>query len=472
MSYPTEPPRVLEKSNSNPLSPAVRGYPAVGVLPQLLRNPLQFTTRAVHDHAGIARVSLGPLEVTLVGRPDYAQHILRDRAANYTKAGGMWDALRLLGGEGLGTIDGAPWRKQRRMMQPLFQRPRLAGLPPLITACVDTCMPRWEAAARKRAPLDIVPELEQITMRVVLRTSFSTAINDAEIAEINAAISFALGHVGMRMWAASLPPWLPMPGHRRFRAALQLIDRIVYRIIEERRRKPEATDDLLALLLTTRDETTGAAMSDQRLRDELVGFYVAGYETVSNALSWTLYLLGRHPEVQSRLHEELDLVLAGRTPSFADLSQLTYTKMIFQEVLRLYPPAWIVPRCAQEEDLLGGYRIPAGAHIAILLYAIHRHPSHWNDPEAFKPERFSEGSTVRAPCAYLPFGAGARQCIGSSFALLEGPLVLAMLAQRFRLRLWPGHPVEPRGALALRPRHGVRVSLEARGVGHGRGTGS
>lgn len=461
MPQPSSRPMEAAPTRSLPLPPVPRGYPLVGVLPQMARDPLRFSAQLIRQYGDIVSLDLKLAKVYLIGHPDLAQYVLRDHAANFTKDGGMWDALRLLGGDGLGTSDGEVWRQQRRMMQPLFHRQRLAGLPPLITGAVKESIAPWETAAAEHRPFDVAHAMEHITMRVILKTICSVSISDAEIEALSQAIGVAFRFIGVRMWTYFLPPWLPLPGSRGFREALQTIDRIIYRIINDRRQKPAVADDLLTLLLNARDEVTEKGMSDRQIRDEVVGFYVAGYETVATALSWTLHLICQHPEVEQKLRAELEAVLGGRTPGFAELGQLTYTKMVFQESMRLYPPAWVLPRRAVAEDVVGGYRIPRDAIVAILFYAIQRHPLVWAEPEAFKPERFADESKLpRARCAYLPFGAGARQCIGSNFALMEGPLVLAMLLQRFRMRSWPGHKVEPEGNLALRPRHGVLVSLE------------
>jgi cytochrome P450 len=246
---------------------------------------------------------------------------------------------------------------------------------------------------------------------------------------------------------------------------MSTLDNVVYAIINERRKQPVDLDtpDLLWMLLSARDEETGEGMSDQQLRDEVLILLLAGHETTATALTWTWYLLSQHPEVESRLHDELDTVLGGRRPSVEDLDKLPYTRMVIQEVLRLYPPAFGFTRHAVAEDEIGGYRIPANSMVFLTPYCTHRHPACWEEPEVFDPERFTpERSAGRPRFAYFPFGGGPRQCIGNAFALMEAQLVLASVAQRYCLRLVPGHPVEPQVQLTLRPRYGLPMTLHPR----------
>jgi len=261
----------------------------------------------------------------------------------------------------------------------------------------------------------------------------------------------------------AMPERIPTPRNRRFLVARRKLDEAVYRLIAGRRRSGEDTGDLLSMLLAARDEETGEGMSDRQLRDEVVTILIAGYETTADALAWTWYLLGTHPEAGARLHAELAAVLAGRVPAVEDLPQLPYTRMVLQEAMRLYPPAWGLLRQAREDDEIRGYRIPARARIVISQYVVHRHPGFWEEPEQFDPERFAPGRAAsRPPFAYFPFGGGQRMCIGNNFAMMEAQLILATVAQRYRLDLVPGHPVEPEPLITLRPRHGVLVTLHDR----------
>ncbi|HEX7199402.1 MAG TPA: cytochrome P450, partial [Dongiaceae bacterium] len=257
------------------------------------------------------------------------------------------------------------------------------------------------------------------------------------------------------------------PKNLRFRRARAALDRIVNGMIAERHRSGEVEkDDLLSMLMSARDPQTGEGMSDPQLRDEVMTIFLAGHETTANALSWTWYLLAQHPQAEGKLHQELDRVLGGRAPRFADLAELKWTRMVIEEAMRLYPPAHAIARRAIGADCIGGVRVPAGASVSISMYVTHRNPHLWPDPERFDPERFAPAAVAgRHRFAYLPFGGGPRICIGSGFAMAEAQVILATVAQRYRLRLAGDHAVEPIGLVTLRPKNGLRVTLEPRQSG-------
>ena len=261
----------------------------------------------------------------------------------------------------------------------------------------------------------------------------------------------------------SLPQAFPTKRNRRFKRALRELDTFVFGLIGKRRREGDDSGDLLSMLLFARDDNTGEAMSGRQVRDEVMTMLLAGHETSAMALTWAWYLLSIHPEIEHRLHEELDSVLGGRIPGFDDLSQLPHVRMIVDETLRLYPPAWGVERQSIDEDEIGGFRIPKGVQLFVSSYATHRHPDFWESPDLFDPERFlPERSKERPRFAYYPFGGGPRKCIGSNFALMEMQLILATLAQRYRLAVVPEHPVEVQPVITLRPRHGIMMTLNER----------
>jgi cytochrome P450 len=260
-----------------------------------------------------------------------------------------------------------------------------------------------------------------------------------------------------------VPLWVPTPGNRRFRSARLSLDRVVYRVIDERRRQPDASADLLTRLLRASDSETGSGMSGEQLRDQTITLLLSGHETTANALSWALHLVSTHGEVESRLRAELDSVLGGRDPVAADLSKLHYTTMVLYEAMRLYPPIWILERYAAEDDDIGGYRIPARSTVVVSPFTLHRHEAFWPSPEEFRPERFADLAVAeRQPTAYLPFGAGPHHCVGAHFALLEARVVLAMVVQAFQLRPLPGHVVEPKAEITLRFRNGLHMTAHPR----------
>jgi cytochrome P450 len=257
---------------------------------------------------------------------------------------------------------------------------------------------------------------------------------------------------------------MPTPEHRRFQAAQAVLRGAVEHVISQRRRSgsPDAAD-LLSMLLAARDEETGEGMTDEQLRVEVTTFLLAGQETTSLALTWTWYLLSQHAAARERLEGEMDAVLGGRAPAYADLVNLPYTRRVLDESMRLYPPAWGFSRQALADDELGGFDLPRGWLAFVVPYVLHRLPQYWSDPEAFDPDRFLPDRVAARPkFVYVPFGAGPRQCIGNQFALIEAQLVLATLAQRYRLRLVPGHRAEPWPLITLRPRYGMPMSIERR----------
>jgi cytochrome P450 len=456
----------LDKT-SRRTSPDPPIYPLRSVIPELRRDPLNLYLRAQHEYGDVVRLRLfGPFYVYLVSHPHDVEHVLRSNYRNYPK--GFISAVLKPGlGEGLLTSAGDLWLRQRRLMQPVFHRQRLAALVPTMTDAVEKLVERWEPFARSGQPFDVAAEMARLTLEIVSRTLFGLDVS-GEAETIGRALAITNSHANYRyLHPFALPPWIPTRRNRRAAQAQHTLDVVVHQIIAERRRAKEDRDDLLGMLFAARDEEMGAGMSDKQLRDEVITILLAGYETTANALSWTWYLLAQHPEVERKLHAELAAGLrpegTWRMPTYDDLPKLPYTRMVFDESLRLYPPAWATARQAQAADQIRGYRIPARAPVAISQYVTHRHPAYWDNPETFDPERFTpERSVGRPKFAYFPFSGGPRQCIGNNFALLEAQLILATIVQRYHLELVPDHPIEPEAMINLRPRYGVMVTLHAR----------
>jgi cytochrome P450 len=309
----------------------------------------------------------------------------------------------------------------------------------------------WAAAVQAGRPVSVAQDMVQLTLGVVVKALFSTDIS-ADALAISEALTFLLGDITFRfdrMWYP--PPSVPTPHNRQFRRALRALDESVYRIIRDRKEGRSGGADLLAMLMEAADEETGARMSDAQLRDEVVTIMVAGHETTANALAWAWHLLSENPEAEGRLHAEVDAIQGDR-PAVEDLARLSYTRMVFEETLRLYPPVWLFDRKAIADDEICGYRVRPGDTVILSPYVTHRLPEFWEAPNQFEPERFEPGQVNRRiRYAYFPFGGGPRQCIGNNFALMEGTLVLATLARCFRLRPVAGHSVVPRPLAALRP---------------------
>jgi cytochrome P450 len=333
----------------------------------------------------------------------------------------------------------------------------------MMTATTAEMLERWTARRNPEQPFDVAAEMSRLTLAIVGRALFGTDLGDAE-EEFRGAVAGALDYANhLLTHRITLPIRVPTRANRAGRRAIAEIDRIVWKIIEQRRRTQKDGPDLLGMLINARDEETNLAMDDQQLRDEVVTFLVAGHETTAVSVSWTWHLLAQNPQAEQRLHEEIARTLGDRIPTVDDLPALPYTRMILQESMRLFPPAWAIARQANGDDEIGGCRVAADTTITLSPWVTHRHPDLWDRPDEFDPERFSaERSEGRSEFAYFPFGAGPRRCVGNQFALIEGQLLLAMIAQRFRLRAIPGHTVIPDPILTLRPRGGLPMIGERR----------
>jgi cytochrome P450 len=445
--------------NAKP-APGPGGYPLVGVLPLVWNNPLQFFLNAAKGYGDVVRLEFGLRTFYLVTGPESIRYVLQDNNRNYGKG---YDQAKPLLGEGLVTSEGKFWLRQRRLMSPVFHRSEIDTYTSFMTQATEEMLERWDQVAARGEPLDIADEMMRLTQTIILRTMFSTDIGD-QAAQIGEAFDITLHFLNQTLF--SPVDWfrhLPTPANLRNQRALRFLDNFVYQLINERRQSGEDKGDLLSQLLLARDEETGAVMDDKQIRDEVMTIFLAGHETTANALAWTWYLLSNNPKVESRLLEEIDAQLSGQPPQVEDLSKLELTDRVFQEALRLYPPAWMFARTAIEDDEVGGYHIPAGERLMISPYVTHRLPYLWDRPEAFDPDRFlPERSQERPRFAYFPFGGGPRLCIGNHFATVEAKLVIARVLQRYRLELVPGYQVEAKPIATLQPKPGVLMNIKKR----------
>ena len=443
------------------ISAGPRGLPILGSLIDVQKDYLGFMTRVAKQYGAVARYRLGNLTLYQVNSPEGVQHILQDKHHNYIK-GEYWDSLRQFAGNGLIVSEGAFWLRQRRLMQPVFHRQRIHQYGDVISEAIHDMLERWCFYAASRQSIDITREMTHLTMQVVTRALFSTQVSD-EGNDISEAIATVLDHANY-LFATPFYPSLavPTPRNRRVRRAMERIDQIIYKIIAERRQLGTHSNDLLALLMEAKDEDSGEGMSDRQLHDEVLTVFVAGHETTSVALTWCLYLLSQHPEVERRLQGELDGVLGGRDPTVDDLPALTYTRQVLDETLRLYPAAWASNRNTLADDEICGYFVPANSVVVFSPYVIQHDPHLWEKPETFDPERFSpEHAGERHRFAYFPFGGGPHQCIGMGFAKVEAQLVLAAIMQRYRLKLVPGYTAELKPSITLHPKGGMPMFLRA-----------
>ncbi len=442
-------------------APGPRGLPVAGHVFEAWSDPLGLMLRASTGYGEVALLRFGPtLRYYVLSGLGAIHHVLQANAKNYVKSRN-YAGVKFVLGEGLLTSEGDFWKRQRRLAQPAFHHGRLPALAAAMTRLSEEHTARWPSDGT----VDVHAEMMRLTFRIVGETLFGTDVEgDAEPIRqaLDVAIHWAQAHAEQ---VIRLPPWVPTPHNLRFRRALATLDALVFRIIEGRRASRAGSGDLLGMLMAARDEDNGEGMSDRQLRDEVMTLVLAGHETTANALAFALHLVAHHPEVQRRLHDEVVAALGDRAPRFEDLPRLPYTERVVQESLRLYPPAWCFEREALADDEIDGFHVPAGSMVAVCPFTLHRAERYWPEPERFDPDRFSpERSEGRPKQAFLPFGDGPRVCIGKAFAMMEAKIILATVAQRFRLE--PAGPAELdlEPGITLRPRGGIRLHSQRRGA--------
>ena len=429
------------------------------------RDFLGFMRETARTHGDLVPIRFGTRRVLLVSRPDLIDEVLVKRAKAFGKSR-ITKLLRPILGEGLILSEGPLWVRQRRLVQPAFHRNRISAYADVMVGYAAALADRW----RSGETVDAHTEMMRVTQQIVVKTLFDAEAQGDDAHRVADALFVILEDFAARRRSLlPTPEWLPSPANLRARRAIASLDAIVYRIIAERRRSGEDRGDLLSMLLAARDEEDGAGMTDQQVRDEVMTLFLAGHETTALALSWTWLLLSRAPAVEAALHEELDRVLGERQPTLADLPRLPYLERVLLESMRVYPPVFSTSREAVIPTEVGGYPVQPGTNVLMSQWVVHSDPRWFPEPEAFRPERWADGLLERLPrFAYFPFAGGPRVCVGAAFANMEAALVLATLAQRFRLHLAPGAEVEPRPYVTLRPHPGLPMRLEAR-RGEGRG---
>ena len=435
--------------------PALEGAPA---LARWLGLAPRFDVMATLEKGPICYTRLLGKRIYFVNDAEFVKRILLDNVANYPKSVTYRNNLRPFLGDGLLISEGDFWKRQRRLAQPAFHLRRLKVLAEAMAGASTRMAAGWEHGR----VIDVMSSMNAVTMDIVARTLFGADVS-GDIGKVYDAMT-VLGEEAGRIRPTAffeLPEFITRPRRRSFASAVATLDGIVNRIVADRRASGETRDDLLSMLLEARDEETDQGMTDRQLRDELVTLFLAGHETTAIALTWTFHLLAQTPRVEALLQAEVDEVLGERAaPTFDDLERLPYARMVAEEAMRLYPPAYVFSRRAAGEDQLGPYRMPAGAHIVISPYALHRRPDYWPEPDGFWPERFAPGArTDRPRMAYLPFGGGQRICIGNSFAMMEHAIVLAAVVRRWRLEAIPGREVKTEPRITLRPRGGLPMRL-------------
>lgn len=413
---------------------------------ELVRDPLSYFTSITRQYGDIVCYRPAPDTAYLLNHPDFVRHVLVDNSRNYDKTTYSNQVFKKVVGDGLITAEGDAWRRQRRLMQPAFHHTRLERLDRLIVQAAQEMLENWQGHYQQGQPVDIARQMAALTLTVTTRALFGVNLGE----RVN-----TVGEIVNR--AALL---FEKPNNPQLQQASQEFRAVVDEIIREKKKDFVDTGDLLSSLMLARDENGAPGMDDQQLRDQLCGLLLAGYETTANALTWTWHLLSQNLWAVEHLRAEVRQAIGSRAPFYADLERMPYMRQVLDESLRLYPPAWILGRRAIGPDRIGGYDVAPGTVLAISIYTLHRHPGFWENPEAFDPQRFAPDNDLRRhKFAYIPFGAGPRQCIGSNFGLLEASLIIACISQRFELHQPPEVEVKPQAIFVLRPNRDLWMTL-------------
>jgi cytochrome P450 len=437
---------------SRPPTPA--GHWLLGNLPEVRRDMPQALLDVTRDHGGLTRLRVGPAQLYLVADPDLILEILVGRSAEFRKSNRTRQSIGWHLGNGLITLEGGEHRRHRRLMLPALHTQRIAKQADVIVSLARRRVEAWPDGSTQ----DVLPEMADLTLRIVSAALFSLGAGAGDEAVIAAVHEFA----GSLNWAVRrafpLPHWVPTAGNRQARAAIERLDALVYQMIRGRRQSGVDAGDLLSMLLEAVDAEGGRQLTDVEIRDELMTVFYAGHETSAAVLTWAFHLLDSYPEVASRLRVELSTVLDGRAAGMADLARLPLLSQVVKETLRLYPPAWLFDRSPLRDLSLGGYHLPKGATLLLSPWVAHRDPRWWDAPDEFRPERFADGgAAVRG--RYMPFGDGPRLCIGNRFAEAEISLVLATMLPKVSLSHAEDAPVRPAGDATLRPATPLRMRV-------------
>jgi cytochrome P450 len=435
-----------------PLAPGPKGTLLGGNYREITADWLGTMTRYAREYGDAYSYRMGPMRAVMVSDPALIEEVLAPKKPIFKKSS-IQHLIRPLGGAGIFLSEGEFWKRQRRLVSPPFHRQQLATYAEAMVAITERISSKLEDGETR----DVFQDTTQLALEVVARILFDADVN-ADAADVGRALTRAMEALSVRLHSAvPLPEWVPTPAMRKLRAAVRELDAVVYGFIARRRAEGGGRPrDLLTLLLQARDESDGRGMTDEQVRDEAMTLFIAGFETTAITLAWALWLLAGHPEAAARLRTEVDTVLEGRAPTAQDLPRLPFTDAVVKETLRLYPPAWALPREVLEDFEIGGYRVPKGWMVGASQWVTHRDPRFWERPDEFDPARWESERVKRLPrYAYFPFGGGPRVCIGNAFATMEAVIVIAMLASRFDFETVDGHRPVPHPGFTLRPDPGV-----------------
>jgi cytochrome P450 len=439
------------------LPPGPKGRPIIGNVFEPRGDAIGYFTKCFREYGDIVFLRFLGVPMCLINRPDCIESVLVTQHNNFEKSKD-YRALRRVLGNGLLTSEGEFWRRQRKLVQPAFHQARIAAYAEVMVAYTERMLASWKDGEER----DVHEAMMRLTLDIVAKTLFDTDVS-REAEDVGAALQVLMSKFFRQAgFALLLPRSIPIPTTRHLRRAIGQLDKVIYEIIRRRRAGGSGTGDLLSVLLQAQDDE-GLRMTDRQLHDEIMTLFLAGHETTANALSWTWLQLGQHPEVEEKLAEELQRVLDGRAPSAADLPRLTYTDMVLREAMRLYPPVWVIGRRALAPFRMGEYDLPAETNVLMSQLITHRDARYFPEPERFDPDRWSPSDprNISLPrFAYFPFGGGPRVCVGAGFAMMEAVLLLATIAQKFRLTLVPGQNVKYLPSVTLRPKSGIRMVAE------------
>lgn len=445
--------------------PGPQGLPFVGHLFDVAHSKRMYTFKRWREAYGdVIQATAVGRQLYFINHPDHIKHVLQTNNRNYQKGLGYKKLTEVMG-NGLFTSEGEFWRRQRRLAQPAFHRQKINTFGEVMTQTTQQMLDRWEREyATPNRPFDVSLEMMRLTLDIVTKALFSTALKEEEITAVSEAFPPLLHETNTRARVPfDLRERFAIQANREYKQNLGIMNDIIYRIIRERRQSNTEHSDLLGMLMAAQDEETGIGMTDEQLRDEVMTIFIAGHETTATALSWTWSELSKNVAVRERFFAEVDEVLQGKTATVDNFPQLSYTLMVFKEAMRLYPPLPMFSRTPLTDDVLDNYRITANSEVMIMPYLLHRDPRFWENPEGFDPLRFTpEKELAQNKFAYLPFGGGPRLCMGNNFALFEAVLIMATISQKYQLNLLPMGRPHPKIVLTTRTKNGVWVRLRKR----------
>lgn len=445
--------------------PVEKGWPLLGILPKLLSSdPYEYLKNIMLERGDFVQINFGPKPVYLVSHPNYLQRILRDNYQNYRKPGMLYDAARVSMGNGLVLSTGDVWLRQRRMIQPHLHRKQLVNLFNDMRDAISKVLVSWEPLAEKQTTTSLGPRMAEISSNVTMDTMFGkNLLPTDEISAIAERVLEMIKYGGEAIYGSMLPNWLHLPGEKQHLENTAVVKATVNTIVAKSRENSETSASLIQMLIHSVDEESQQQMTEQQLFDEIMTIIIAGYETTATALLWLWVTLHHHPDVLKKLHTEIDSVLAGRTPTFEDIPRLIYTRQVLMEVIRMYTIVPFLPRALNEADQLGEYSLPADALLLVFYHGVHHNPNVWDDPEVFRPERFSPEEIAKQHAfAYVPFSAGPRKCAGDEFALLEGTLAIVMILQKYDITFPPNQTFSAKLASTMHPKKDLQVLFSLR----------